>query len=108
MGTAGAESPLPRDFGDIFKLIGGYRVSQALYVVVELGVPDLLAAGPMHCRELAIKTNSDAPALYRVLRFLTGAGLFDEVARQEFALTPLAQRCELICLALPARRCGCG
>ena len=29
------------------QLVSGYRVSQAIYVVVKLGIPDLLADGPM-------------------------------------------------------------
>ena len=41
-------TPSPQDFGQIFKLIGGYRISQALHVTVELGIPDLLSNGPMH------------------------------------------------------------
>jgi hypothetical protein len=89
MATVAMDAPSPQDFGQIFKFIGGYRISQAIYVVVELGIPDLLAAGPMHCRELATKTKSDVSTLYRVLRFLAGAGLFDEVGCQEFALTRL-------------------
>jgi hypothetical protein len=92
MGTVVASSvdaPSPQEFGEIFKLIGGYRISQAIYVVVELGIPDLLAAGPRHCDELATKTSTHASTLYRILRFLTGAGLFNELGPKEFELTRL-------------------
>jgi len=65
--------------GEIFKLIGGYRISQAIYVVAETGIPDLLTAGPKSCDELATATNTHAPTLYRILRFLAGAGLFNEL-----------------------------
>jgi O-methyltransferase. len=75
--------------GEIFKLIGGYRISQAIYVVAEIGIPDLLAAGPKNCDELATETNTHAPTLYRILRFLAGAGLFNEVGPQKFELTRL-------------------
>jgi methyltransferase family protein len=75
--------------GEIFKLIGGYRVSQAIYVVAEIGIPDLLAAGPKNCDQLANETNTHAPTLYRILRFLAGAGLFNEVRPQTFELTRL-------------------
>ena len=81
--------PSPQDFSEIFNLIGGYRVSQAIYVVAELGIPDRLAAGPRHCDELAVETKTHAPALYRVLRFLAGAGLFSEPVPQKFELTRL-------------------
>src|SRR5882757_3062441 len=81
------EVPSPQDFGEVFNLIGGYRISQAIYVVVELGIPDLLAEGPRHCDELATETNTHAPTLYRILRFLAGAALFNEVGPKNFELT---------------------
>jgi hypothetical protein len=87
--TSSVDAPSPQDFGEIFKLIGGYRISQALYVVVEIGIFDLLAAGPKNCDELAAETNTHAPTLYRILRFLAGAGLFNEVGPQKFELTRL-------------------
>jgi hypothetical protein len=44
--SSSIDAPSPQDLGEIFKLIGGYRISQAIYVVAETGIPDLLAAGP--------------------------------------------------------------
>jgi hypothetical protein len=87
--TSSVDAPSPQDFGEIFNLIGGYRISQAIYAVAELGIPDLLAAGPRHCDELARETNTHAPTLFRILRFLTGAGLFNELGPKEFELTRL-------------------
>src|SRR5262249_44218531 len=81
--------PSPDDFAHVFRLIGGYRVSQALYVAVELGLPDLLSSGPKRCDELAAKTRTHGPTLYRLLRFLAGAGLCREVGSREFELTAL-------------------
>jgi hypothetical protein len=83
------DAPSPQDFGEIFKLIGGYRISQAIYVVSETGIPDLLAGGPKSCDELAADTRTHAPTLYRLLRFLAGAGLFTEIGPQKFELTSL-------------------
>jgi hypothetical protein len=65
---------------ELYLLLGGYRVSQAIYVVAKLGIPDLLASGPQNSDELAQATGNHAEALYRVLRFLAGVGLFDELA----------------------------
>lgn len=87
--VAGKDPPSPQDFGEVFKLVGGYRISQGVYVVTELGIPDLLAAGPKRCAELAVQTKTHARTLYRLLRFLAGAGLFNEVAPDEFGLTRL-------------------
>jgi len=87
--TSSVDAPSPQDFGEVFNLIGGYRISQAIYVVAELGIPDLLAAGPRRCDELARQTNTHAPTLFRILRFLAGAGLFNELGHKEFELTRL-------------------
>jgi hypothetical protein len=78
-----------QDFGEIFNLIGGYRISQAIYAVAELGIPDVLADGPRRCDDLARETNTHAPTLFRILRFLAGAGLFNELGPKEFELTRL-------------------
>jgi len=87
--NSAGEASTPQDFAEIFKLVGGYRISQAIYVVAELGIPDLLVGGPRNCNELAAETNTQAPTLYRVLRFLSGAGLFNEIGPQQFELTRL-------------------
>jgi hypothetical protein len=70
-------------------LIGGYRVSQAIYVAAALNIPDLLAQGPRTSDELAQATGTHAGALYRVLRLLAGVGLCEEVAPHLFGLTSL-------------------
>jgi O-methyltransferase domain/Dimerisation domain len=95
--TSSVDVPSPQDFREMFNLIGGYRISQAIYVVVELGIPDLLAAGPRRCDELARATNTHAPTLFRILRFLNGVGLFNELGPKEFELTRLGStlRCDL-------------
>lgn len=88
-GISPERPPSPDDFVQIFRLIGGYRISQALYVAVELGIPDLLLSGPKRCDELAAKTKTDGTTLYRLLRFLAGAGLCREIRSGEFELTAL-------------------
>lgn len=70
-------------------LVGGYRLSQAVYVVTRLGIPDLLADGPHAIDELAHATKSHAPSLRRVLFALVAAGVFDKVGPDRVALTPL-------------------
>ena len=90
-GTAAEPQGLPshEQLRELYRIIGGYRVSQAIYVVARLGIADRLADGPLSSSALAEVTGSHEPALYRLLRFLTGAGLFREVAPARFALTPL-------------------
>jgi SAM-dependent methyltransferase len=67
----------------------GFVVSQALRVIIELGIPDLLAAGKQSVVELAIATRSDAGALYRVMRLLAADGVFREVLPRQFELTDI-------------------
>ncbi len=81
--------PSPEQLRELYLLIGGYRVSQAIRVVIELGIPDLLASGPQASADLARATSTHAGALHRVLRLLAGVGIVAEVVPGQFALTPL-------------------
>ena len=72
------------------QLIRGYWVTQAIYVVAELGVADLLEDGPKAPAELAETTGANTELLYRVLRALASLGIFSEDADGRFRLTPLA------------------
>ena len=74
----------------LLALVRGYRISQAIYVVTQLGIPDLLADGPREIDELARATESHAASLRRVLLFLAGVGVLDMVGPQRFALTPMS------------------
>jgi SAM-dependent methyltransferase len=71
----------------IVRLGFGFAVSQALRVIIELGIPDLLAVGERSVDELATATRSDADALYRVMRLLAPEGVFREVLPRHFELT---------------------
>src|SRR5258708_14576481 len=71
----------------IIRLGFGFAVSQALRVVIELGIPDLLAVGEQSVDELAAATQSNADALYRVMRLLAPEGVFREVLPRHFELT---------------------
>ena len=70
-------------------LIAGYWVSRLIYVVAKLGIADLLKDGPRTTGALAAAAGVHAPALYRVLRTLSGYGLFTETKGKCFKLTPL-------------------
>ena len=80
------EVPLPVRMLD---LINGFWVSKMIYVIAELGVPDLLAGGASTPAELAAATSVQADRLYRVMRALAGVGLFVEDGDGRFSLTEL-------------------
>ena len=72
----------------VLQLAMGYQISQALYVVVRLGIPDHLSDGPHPVEHLARVTESNETALYRIMRALSGVGIFREHESKSFALTP--------------------
>jgi hypothetical protein len=72
-------------------LVNGYRASQAIHVMVVLGIPELLAAGPRSSEELAEDSGAHAPTLYRLLRALTAVGVVEEHDGGRFSLTPYGE-----------------
>jgi 2-polyprenyl-3-methyl-5-hydroxy-6-metoxy-1,4-benzoquinol methylase len=78
---------MPSPSQQIMRLGLGFAVSQALRVVIELGIADLMAGGKQSVDELAAATGSDADALYRVMRLLAPEGVFHEIRPRHFELT---------------------
>src|SRR5437868_6176527 len=79
--------PLP---ATLLQMMTGYWISKAIYVAAKLGVADLMAEEPRDTNALAAATQTNADALYRLLRALASVGIFSEVAPRRFVLTPLA------------------
>jgi hypothetical protein len=75
----------------MIELHSGLRMSFMLQAIAEIGIADQLVDGPLSVDDLAKRTDSDADALYRVLRALAGKGIFTEVSRRVFDLTSLAE-----------------
>ena len=65
-------------------------LAHALFAAVDLGVPDLLADGPMTIDELTAKAGTHSDGLHRVLRALSGAGYFRSEG-DTYALTDLGR-----------------
>jgi O-methyltransferase/methyltransferase family protein len=63
---------------------------QAVFAVSELGVPDLLVAGPKSSAELATQLRVDESSLYRLLRLLASQKIFAETAPGIFANTAIS------------------
>jgi len=77
--------------GTMMDFHAGLRMGFMLSAVAELGVADHLADGPLPVDDLAQRTGSHSDALYRVLRAMASKGVFTEVSRRTFGLTPLAE-----------------
>jgi O-methyltransferase domain/Dimerisation domain len=71
------------------QMLAGFQVSEALYAVAKLGVATSLTDGPRSVGELARTLGAHETALRRLLRDLTGFGLFTSVPPDSYALTPL-------------------
>src|SRR5215831_3302172 len=74
------------------EMLGGYRITQMLYVAAKLGLPDLLAEGPKSAQELAAAANAHGPSLFRLLRALASTGVFAERSDGRFESTALSDR----------------
>jgi hypothetical protein len=66
----------------------GYVLSASLHVALELGIADRLANGPRSAANLARDAGVTEDGLYRVLRALASAGIFEEQGARTFALNP--------------------
>src|SRR5258708_24063079 len=75
----------------LWRMIGGYHLSQLVPVAAKLRIADQLAGGARTVAQLAAATNTHADSLYRVLRTLAGMGIFYEEEDYRFRLTPAAE-----------------
>lgn len=74
------------------RLVNGYQVSQALHVLVRLGIPDLIARDPWSASELAAATHSHEQSLYRLLRAVAAIDVVEELPERRFVLTELGHQ----------------
>jgi hypothetical protein len=89
MSSTAQPSPAGQAPAQMLGMINSFLTVQALHVAALLGVPDLLAGGPRSVDDLASATGADRTSLYRLLRMLTGPGVFCEEPDGQFAVTPL-------------------
>jgi SAM-dependent methyltransferase len=86
MGTA--TTPLePREA--MLQILGGYMISQSLYVAAKLGIADHIEDEPKSADELAASADANPDSLYRILRTLASVGIFVEHEGRRFTVTPL-------------------
>ncbi|WP_250462231.1 methyltransferase [Microbulbifer litoralis] len=57
-------------------LISAHTVSRCIYILAEAGVADLLESEPRPVADLAVESGLDSDALERILRLVSGYGLF--------------------------------
>lgn len=72
------------------QMITGYWTSQAIYVAAKLELADKLAGGAKSADDLASETQTNAGALFRLLRALSSVGVFTQQVDGKFANSPLS------------------
>mmetsp|Transcript_6858 Transcript_6858/g.17281 ORF Transcript_6858/g.17281 Transcript_6858/m.17281 type:complete len:355 (-) Transcript_6858:86-1150(-) len=83
-------TPTPEDAGAVFAMMTAHWKSQAMFVVTNADIPDiLLKNGPQTAEQLAPLTGFKAPFLYRLMRALSADDslLFVEDSDKRFSLS---------------------
>lgn len=75
--------------GKLMHLAAGALITQCVYAVARLRIPDLLAEKPLTCQEISELTQTQPAPLYRVMRLLCSEDIFHETEEQKFELGPL-------------------
>jgi SAM-dependent methyltransferase len=75
----------------LLRMIGGYRVTQALYVFTKLRIPDALSDGPKDADELSAMAGVRRDPLFRVLRALASLGVLTMDPDGRFRLTDIGR-----------------
>ncbi|MDB6158096.1 MAG: tcmN [Gammaproteobacteria bacterium] len=76
---------------DLFQMVIGKWISQALATAVKFEIPDQLSKGPRRCSDLAREAGVSEEGLYRLLRALASVGVCAESADRRFKLTRMGQ-----------------
>jgi hypothetical protein len=80
----------PAPFETVREIALGYGLSRCLHVVAELGVADALDETPRTTADLAVAVGAHPDALGRVLRLLSGHGVF-EMRNDRFSHSPASR-----------------
>jgi len=73
----------------MWRLLTQFRISRAIGVAVELGIPKFLARHPHTAAQLAADTGAHEPSVRRLLHLLVAIGVLSEDESGRFALTEL-------------------
>jgi hypothetical protein len=76
----------------IHELAIGHMATQIVYAAAELGIADLLAAGPLSSAELAERADAHTPSMRRLLPALAALGIVAQIEPDRFELTDRGRR----------------
>jgi hypothetical protein len=84
------QTQAPPAYIGILQLLNGAQVAGAVSCLAQLGIPDLVKAGPKSANELATQIGADSDALYRLMRATACVGVLSEGPDGKFSQTPMS------------------
>jgi hypothetical protein len=87
--------PEVRDQSDAYALLNviqGAVITQAIFVAAKFGIADVLADGPLPADDIAKRVGADPDATHRILRALSGHGVFAVRPDGRYEQTPLSDK----------------
>ena len=85
-----AQTRTPPAHVGIMQILNGAHVVSAVSCLAQLGIPDLVEAGPKSAEELASQICADPDALYRLMRATSCIGVLAEGPDGVFSQTPMS------------------
>ena len=74
----------------VMQLLSGPHIAGAVSCLAQMGIPDLVEAGPKSANELASQIGADPEALYRLMRATASVGVLSEGPDGKFSETPMS------------------
>lgn len=75
----------------VIQMIFSRHISAGISVIARLGVADHLGSEPVPVEQIAREVEAHAPSLYRVMRLLASAGVFNEHPGKRFSQNALSE-----------------
>ncbi|MFZ0213227.1 MAG: methyltransferase [Candidatus Acidiferrales bacterium] len=74
----------------VMQLLAGPHIAGAVSCLAQMGIPDLVEAGPRSAEELASQIGANPQALYRLMRATASVGVLSEGPDGKFSETPMS------------------
>jgi hypothetical protein len=74
----------------VMQLLSASYIAGAVSCLTQMGIPDLVEAGPKSAKELASQIGADAEALHRLMRATASVGVLSEGPDGKFSETPMS------------------
>ena len=80
---------------DLMRLVSGFQASQAISVIAELGIADVLKNDALHIHAIAQATECRSECALSIASYVGIGRILEELAGQHFKLTPVARMPEV-------------